>query len=60
MDTSFDLESFANGRTRLTVRARHELRLDPILYWLPMARWIIEENHERVLRQIRTQAEQEG
>jgi hypothetical protein len=32
------------------------LRLDPVLYWMPFARWIIHENNMRVLTHIRDQA----
>ena len=55
--TSFALEPLPGGRTRLTARAAHILRLDPVLYWEPIARWAIHENVSRVLRDIREKAE---
>ena len=55
--TSFELEPLPGGGTRLTVRASHVLRLDPVLYWEPMARWAIHENVARVLRSIKEKAE---
>ena len=33
------------------------LKLDPVLYWLPLARWMVHENNMRVLDHIRRQAE---
>jgi uncharacterized membrane protein YhaH (DUF805 family) len=56
-DTSFELVPRPDGRTRIIERTSHELRLDPVLYWLPLARWVIHENNARVLNQIRRQAE---
>jgi hypothetical protein len=53
----FDLEALAGGGTRLTARAAHILRIDPVLYWEPMARWAIRENVLRVLRDIKAKAE---
>lgn len=55
--TAFDLEPLPGGRTRLTVRATHTLRIDPALYWEPMARWAISQNVRRVLRSIKGRAE---
>ncbi len=55
--TSFELVSLAGGRTKLIECTSHELRLEPILYWLPIARWAIDQNNSRVLAHIRTQAE---
>ncbi len=48
-ETRFDLAPLAGGRTRLTVRADHVLRIDPVLYWGPIARWAIGQNVGRVL-----------
>ena len=56
--TSFELVVRADGRTDVIERTSHELRLDPVLYWLPMARWIVHENNARVLAHIRRHAEQ--
>lgn len=56
-DTSFDLRLLPGGATRLTVRASHVLRLDPALYWEPLARWAIDENVSRVLASVKDKAE---
>lgn len=56
--TSFELVARPDGGTDLIERTSHELRLDPVLYWLPMARWIVNENNARVLAHIRRHAEQ--
>lgn len=55
--TSFDLAPLAGGRTRLTVRAAHTLRLDPAPYWEPMARLAIQANNRRVLAHLKARAE---
>ena len=55
--TRFDLQPLPGGRTRLVVQASHTLRLDPVLYWEPMARWTVRRNTVRVLRHIRDAAE---
>jgi hypothetical protein len=55
--TSFELAPLPGGRTRLTARATHMLRLDPALYWEPMARWAIRQNVSRVLGSIKRRAE---
>ena len=39
------------------VRTSHQLKLEPILYWLPMVRWIVHLNNSRVLRHVKRQAE---
>ncbi len=56
-ETRFDLVPLPGGRTRLTVRAGHVLRIDPVLYWGPIARWAIGQNVERVLSDVRRDAE---
>lgn len=56
-ETRFDLEPLSGGRTRLSVSAGHVLRIDPVLYWGPIARWAIGQNVRRVLRDIRRDAE---
>lgn len=58
MVTSFELVARADGHTDLIERTSHELRLDPVLYWLPIARWVVGENNVRVLAHIRRHAEQ--
>ena len=55
--TSFDLVPRDGNRTELIERSSHTLRLEPILYWLPMARWIVHENNTRVMAHIKRQAE---
>jgi hypothetical protein len=55
--TSFDIETLPGGGTRLTARAAHVLRIDPVLYWAPIARWAVNENVSRVLRDIKDKAE---
>jgi hypothetical protein len=55
--TSFELERLAGDRTRLTLTDSHILRLDPALYWEPMARWAIALNVSRVLESIKRRAE---
>jgi uncharacterized membrane protein YhaH (DUF805 family) len=55
--TSFELVPSLDGGTEITERTSHQLRLDPIFYWLPLARWIIHENNARVLSHIKRQAE---
>jgi uncharacterized membrane protein YhaH (DUF805 family) len=57
LTTSFALEPLGEGRTRIVEHTEHALQLDPLIYWLPMARWIIHLNNTRVLTHIRDQAE---
>ena len=59
-ETRFDLEPLANGGTRLTARATHILKMDPVLYWEPVARWAIHLNVMRVLRDIQVKAIADG
>ncbi|WP_428524868.1 SRPBCC family protein [Pseudorhodoplanes sp.] len=56
-ETSFELIPRADGVTELVERTSHELRLDPALYWLPFARFMVDTNNARVLRHIKEQAE---
>jgi hypothetical protein len=51
--TSFELVALPGNRTRLIERTSHEIRLEPILYWMPMARWAVDHNNQRVLLHIR-------
>jgi hypothetical protein len=60
VSTSFTLEPLPGGGTRLVANADHVLRLDPILYWEPIARWAIRQNVGRVLGNVRTRAETEA
>jgi uncharacterized membrane protein YhaH (DUF805 family) len=57
--TSFELVPRPDGHTDVIERTSHELRLDPVLYWLPMARWVVEANNARVLAHIRRDAERQ-
>jgi len=56
-NTSFELRPLPNGHTELIERTAHALRLDPVLYWMPMARWVVDLNNARVLAHLRHQAE---
>jgi hypothetical protein len=55
--TEFDLTALADGNTELVVHSSHRLRLDPVLYWLPIARWVIRENNLLVLAHAKHQSE---
>lgn len=55
--TGFELEALGKHRTRLTIEDSHVLRLDPALYWEPMARWAIAKNVTQVLRSIKQRSE---
>lgn len=55
--TSFELQSLPKGKTRLVAQATHQLRIDPALYWEPLARWAIKMNVSRVLESIKDAAE---
>lgn len=57
VETRFDLAPLPGGGTRLTVRAAHILRIDPVLYWEPIARWAIRQNVSRVFEDVRSKAE---
>jgi uncharacterized membrane protein YhaH (DUF805 family) len=57
--TSFELVAQGEARTLIVERTAHELRLDPIFYWLPFTRWIVHENNARVLAHIRWQSERD-
>jgi hypothetical protein len=56
--TRFSLNPIVGGGTRLTVATTHILRIDPALYWEPIARLAIRLNVSRVLQDIRSRAEQ--
>jgi hypothetical protein len=55
-DTRFQLAPLANGGTRLKLTAQHRLRIDPALYWEPIARLAIRDNVDRVLADISEKA----
>ena len=59
-ETTFRLQPLPGGRTRLTATAGQTLRIDPVLYWLPLARWATERNLARVLRDVDRRAERRG
>jgi len=54
---SFEIVQRADA-TLLVERTSHELKLDPLWYWLPMAKWMVGQNNARVLAHIKRQAEQ--
>ncbi len=56
-ETSFELIPREGGVTQIIERTSHELKLDPALYWLPFARYMVDTNNARVLRHIKAQAE---
>jgi hypothetical protein len=56
-DTSFELAPGAGGGAEIVERTSHELRLEPVLYWLPLARWVVHANNARVLAYLKRQAE---
>jgi general stress protein CsbA len=56
-ETEFELQPLNDQRTRLTVRAAHRLRIDPLIYWEPIARWAASSNSQRVLRDLKSKAE---
>jgi len=58
--TSFELQQLGRDRTRLTIADSHMLRLDPALYWEPLARWAIAKNVAHVLQSIKHRAEAKG
>lgn len=57
IQTSFELVPRADGGTDILERTSHALRLEPVLYWLPLARRVVAENNARVLAHIKRQAE---
>lgn len=58
--TSFTLVPLPGGRTRLDVEAQSILRVEPVLYWEPLARLAIRVNLSRVLDDLRGKAEADG
>lgn len=59
-ETSFELQPRANGGTQLIERTSHTLKLEPVLYWLPLARLVVEQNNAHVLAHIKRQAERDA
>lgn len=56
-ETQFELSPIGDDQTRLTIRAAHRLRIDPVVYWEPIARWAASSNTRRVLRDMKFKAE---
>ena len=56
-ETRFELVPLGAGRTKLTIMAAHRLRIDPVIYWEPIAEWAARNNTRRVLRDVRSKAE---
>jgi hypothetical protein len=57
VDAQFTMAPLADGKTRLTLATRHELDLEPALYWVPIAEWATHANKVRVLDHFKQQAE---
>jgi hypothetical protein len=57
VDTRFELAVRDSGSTEVLEHTSHELRLEPALYWLPLARVIVAMNNARVLGHLKRQAE---
>lgn len=58
--TRFTLTPLAGGGTRLDLDARHVMRIEPVLYWEPLARLAIRINLSRVLDDLKQKAERAG
>lgn len=56
-DTSFEIRSLPGGKTKLIAESEHILRIDPVLYWQPIAKWAIDANVSRVLQALKAKAE---
>jgi hypothetical protein len=53
LETLFELNQLTPARTELIEKTSHELRLNPVPYWLPLARIIVDQNNARVMRHVR-------
>ena len=60
LDARFTITPLPSGMTRLTLATSHELDLEPVLYWMPIAEWATHANKVRVLDHFRQQAEAGG
>lgn len=58
--TSFILVPLRSGRTRVDVEAHSVLRVEPVLYWEPLAQLAIRMNLSRVLEDLKGKAEAGG
>lgn len=56
-ETQFEIQTVGERQTRLTIRAAHRLRINPVVYWEPIARWAASSNTRRVLRDIKAKSE---
>lgn len=54
---SFRIERVSATQSRLVEHTQHRLRLEPLAYWLPIARWVVQQNHDRVLQHVKHSAE---
>lgn len=59
-ETRFTLRPLRGGGTHIDVAASHQLRIDPIPYWEPLARWAASANSRRVLVDLKNKAERGG
>jgi hypothetical protein len=57
LDARFTIVQLENGHVLLSLATRHELDLNPAFYWLPIAKWAVHTNKERVLAHFAQQAE---
>lgn len=58
---TMDFEIQSSGTRTLRIeRTSHELKLDPLWYWLPLAKWMVAQNNARVLEHIKNEAERTG
>lgn len=53
----FALRPLADGQTEVVLTTSHTMRLDPVFYWLPLARQIVSWNDRRVLAHIKRRVE---
>jgi hypothetical protein len=58
-DTRFDLADGGGGGTEVIELTSYELKLEPVLYWLPLARWVVRMNNARVLAYLKRRAERD-
>lgn len=58
-ETRFEIEPITSNTSKLTILAAHQLRIDPIIYWEPIARWAAASNTQRVLRDLKVKAEKQ-